>query len=119
VKNEFDAMVCWMTDQPLELNRKYAIKHTSRSTRAMVSKIQHRVNIHTLEHEDATTLNLNDIGRITIKTMTPLVFDAYRRNRYTGGIIIVDEATNQTVAAGMIQEPTKPVPLPEYEGYTI
>ncbi|HEY8240517.1 MAG TPA: GTP-binding protein, partial [Kiritimatiellia bacterium] len=119
VKSEFEAMVCWMTDQPLELSRKYVIKHTSRTTRAMVTKIQHRVNIHTLENEEAATLGLNDIGRIAIKTMTPLVFDAYRRNRYTGGFIIVDEATNQTVAAGMMQEPKKAVPGPEYEGYTI
>ncbi|MFH0909771.1 MAG: sulfate adenylyltransferase subunit CysN [bacterium] len=119
VKQEMEAMVCWMSEHPLEIGRKYAIKHTTRSTRCVITKIQHRVNIDTLEPEDATTLGLNDIARISFKTMTPLVFDAYRRNRYTGGVIIIDEATNATVAAGMLQEPTKPVPLPEYEGYAI
>jgi bifunctional enzyme CysN/CysC len=87
------------------------IKHTTRSTRCIVREIKSRFNFTTLQPErPVEKLGLNDIGRISIKTMVPLAFDAYRRNRYTGSFILVDEATNHTVAAGMIQEPAKSVP---------
>ena len=117
INTDFDAMVCWMSEEPLQVGRKYAIKHTTRNTRCVVKAIKQHIKIDTLEPETGvTTLKLNEIGKISIKTMVPLAFDAYRRNRYTGGFILIDEATNHTVAAGMISEPPKVIPQAEYEG---
>jgi bifunctional enzyme CysN/CysC len=109
-----------MSDEPMQENRKYLIKHTSRNARCVIRKLVHRVDIDTLEPDtSAGILKLNDIGRITLKTTTPLMFDAYERNRFTGGFILVDEVTHATVGAGMICEPAKPPPTPQFEGYAI
>jgi bifunctional enzyme CysN/CysC len=111
IAQDFEAMVCWMHEDALRKGVKYALKIGTRSARAMVMDFQHRVNIDTLEPETGVTqLGLNEIGRVKIKTTVPLVFDPYNRNRYTGGFIIIDEATNITVGAGMICEPKKAVP---------
>jgi bifunctional enzyme CysN/CysC len=116
LSTEVQAMVCWMSEEPLVVGRKYALKHTSRSARAIVRKVEHRVNIRSLEpEEDVTSLKLNEIGMVTLRTTVPLAFDAYARNRQTGGFIVMDEATNATLAAGMIVEPTRPPPRPDGE----
>ncbi|HMP68196.1 MAG TPA: GTP-binding protein [Pirellulaceae bacterium] len=120
VNQDFEAMICWMNEEPLRKGFKYGIKHTSRNARCMIKDIVHRVNIQNLEPETGvTSLGLNDIGRISIKTTVPLVYDPYSRNRFTGGFIIVDEATNATLGAGMICEPVNQAPQPEFEGYQI
>ena len=83
--------------------QKLAIKHTTRWARAMVNDVQYRLDVNTLHRdEEATSLSLNEIGRVSLRTTAPLFFDEYRRNRQTGSFILVDEATNNTVAAGMI-----------------
>jgi len=111
VSQEFEAMICWMQDEPLRKGIKYVIKLGTRSARCIVTDIPHRINIDTLETETGITqLGLNDIGRIKIKTTIPMVFDPYNRNRYTGGFIMIDDATNLTIGAGMICEPKRPVP---------
>jgi len=101
---ELDAMVCWLTDRSeLHTGAKLAIKHTTRSARALVRDLLYRLDVNELhrdEHPDA--LRLNEIGRITLRTTAPLFFDEYRRNRSTGSFILIDEATNNTVGAGMI-----------------
>src|SRR5947209_5067416 len=102
VARELDAMVCWMSQDPLMAGRRYAIKHTTRSARAVVDQLEYRVNVNTLEHEPAQELELNGIGRVKLRTSTPLMVDRYRRNRTTGSFILIDEATNDTVAAGMV-----------------
>ncbi len=100
---DLDAMVCWMSDRPLQPGAKLTLKHTSRQVRTMVKGLQYRLDINTLHRDDSTTqLGLNDIGRIRLRTTSPLFADPYRRNRTTGGFILIDEATNATVAAGMI-----------------
>ncbi|MCJ8330650.1 MAG: sulfate adenylyltransferase [Lentisphaeria bacterium] len=104
MSQELEAMVCWMHDTPLQKNKKYIIKHTTNSTRCMVRELEYKINIETLEQEEVTSLELNEIGKIKIYTQAPLIFDDYRKNRQTGGFIIVDEATNATVAAGMLRE---------------
>jgi bifunctional enzyme CysN/CysC len=82
---------------------KYAIKHTTREARALVQTLQYRLDVNTLHRdESATTLGLNDIGRISLRTTQPLFVDEYRRNRSTGSFILIDEATNATVGAGMM-----------------
>ena len=99
---EFEAMVCWMSDQPLQPRGRYSIKHTTRTARVVVEDIEHRVDVNTLEHVEAHQLGLNEIGRVHLRSSSPLVLDPYRRNRTTGSFILIDEATNDTVAAGMV-----------------
>jgi sulfate adenylyltransferase subunit 1 (EFTu-like GTPase family) len=99
---ELEAIVCWMSEEPLVARGRYAIKHTTRTARAVVEQIEHRVDINTLEHVPAPQLGLNEIGRVRLRCSSPLVVDAYARNRTTGSFILIDESTNDTVAAGMI-----------------
>jgi bifunctional enzyme CysN/CysC len=109
VAQDIDAMVCWLSElSSLSPNGKYAIKHTTRTGRAMVKSMQYRLDVNTLHRDhDAASLGLNEIGRVSLRTTTPLFFDEYRRNRDTGSFILIDEANNTTVAAGMILGPTQ------------
>lgn len=102
VSNQFTADICWMVTEPLTLKKKYSIKHTTQMVKAIVTGIEYRTNINSLEKEKVESLNLNDIARVRIQTLKPLYFDAYSKNRNTGNFILVDELTNNTVAAGMI-----------------
>ena len=98
-----DAMVCWMSDGMLAPGRQLAIKHTTRTARALVKELQYRLDVNTLHRDDAAEqLVLNEVGRVRLRTTSPLFVDSYRRNRSTGGFILVDEATNNTVGAGMV-----------------
>jgi sulfate adenylyltransferase subunit 1 (EFTu-like GTPase family) len=99
---DLEAMVCWMTDAPLRVDGRYQVKHTTRSARAVVSEIEHRIDVNTLAHEAATELGLNEIGRVRLRTSAPLIIDPYARNRATGSFILIDEATGDTVGAGMV-----------------
>ena len=105
VDRHLEAVVCWMTDEPAVIGGRYAIKHTTRSARAIVEEVRYRIDVNSLHRdENARQLGLNDIGRVRLRTSVPLIFDEYRRNRTTGSFILIDEATNGTVAAGMIIE---------------
>jgi len=101
---ELTADVCWMADVPLRARSRYAIKHTTRTARVVVEEVEHHVDVHSLEPEDAVELGLNDIGRVRLRLSEPLVADPYSRNRHTGSFILIDESTNDTVGAGMIVE---------------
>ena len=104
VAQDVDAMVCWMSETAtLTPRTKLAIKHTTRSARVMVKDLQYRLDINTLHRdEDTDRLDLNEIGRVTMRVTQPLFVDEYRRNRETGSFILIDEATDNTVGAGMI-----------------
>lgn len=104
VSQDIDAQICWMDESAsLVQGKKYAIKHTTRWARAMVKNISYRVDVNTLHRdEEATEIKLNEIARIKMRVTQPLFVDAYQANRQTGAFILVDEATNKTVAAGMI-----------------
>jgi sulfate adenylyltransferase subunit 1 len=102
VSKEFEAMLCWLSESPLDLNRKYIIKHTTRVVKCVFARLEYRVDVNTLEQHSSTTLNMNDIARVAMKVQQQLVFDSYIKNRFTGSFIVIDEATNNTVAAGMI-----------------
>ena len=102
VSKEFEAMLCWLSESPLDLNRKYIIKHTTRVVKCVFARLEYRVDVNTLEQHSSATLNMNDIARVAMKVQQPLVFDSYIKNRFTGSFIVIDEATNNTVAAGMI-----------------
>ncbi|MET8306423.1 MULTISPECIES: GTP-binding protein [unclassified Micromonospora] len=106
VAQDIEAMVCWMDEtRPLRVGGRYAIKHTTRSARAIVRGLHYRLDINSLHRdESADELRLNEIGRLRLRTTVPLLADEYRRNRTTGGFVIIDEATNRTVGAGMIVE---------------
>jgi sulfate adenylyltransferase large subunit len=99
---ELEAHICWMSDKPLQARGRYTLKHTTRTARAVVEEIEHRVDINTLEHVGASELGLNEIGRVRLRCSAPLVVDPYARNRTTGSFILIDESTNDTVAGGMI-----------------
>ncbi len=103
VARELEADVCWLNERPLRPGGRYAVKHTTRSATAIVEALDDRVDVHTLERvPDPEQLALNDIGRVRLRTSTPLAFDPYRRNRRTGSFILLDETTNETVGAGMV-----------------
>ncbi|GAB3797849.1 hypothetical protein GCM10027605_08540 [Micromonospora zhanjiangensis] len=106
VAQDIEAMVCWLDEsQPLRVGGKYALKHTTRSARAVVRALHYRLDVNSLHRdESATGLALNEIGRLRLRTTVPLLADEYRRNRTTGGFILIDESTNRTVGAGMIVE---------------
>jgi bifunctional enzyme CysN/CysC len=104
VSQDIDVMICWMNERAsLTPNSKLIIKHTTRVTKAIVKDISYMLDINTLHRDESSVeLKLNEIGRVQLRTQTPLFFDEYRRNRGTGSFILIDEVTNVTVAAGMI-----------------
>jgi sulfate adenylyltransferase large subunit len=102
VARSFKAALVWMDRRPLEVNRRYLLKHTSQTVSAFVSSLEHRTDIGTLAHEAADTLEMNGIGVATLHLLRPIALDLYRENRGTGAFILVDAESNSTVAAGMI-----------------
>jgi sulfate adenylyltransferase large subunit len=105
VARQFDASVVWLSEQPLDLGRRYLLKHTTQTLPAEVKAVRHRVNIRTLQHEAADRLEMNAIGVLRIETSRPIYFDPYLQNRATGSLILIDPETNATVGAGMILAP--------------
>lgn len=98
-----EMMICWFNDKKMVPGGKYALKHTSAEVRCMIKDVQYKMDINTLEKEDKDlSVGMNDIARISVRTTKPLFFDAYNVNRMTGSVILIDEATNETVAAGML-----------------
>ena len=103
VAQEFDVMLCWLNNRGLQPKNKYTVMHASSSQKAIIKDVVYKINVNTLERfEDDKEIRVNDIGRVTVRTTQPLMIDSYRQNRNTGSLILVDDATNETVAAGMI-----------------
>ena len=102
IDKQFDAMLCWLGDAPLDINRKYLLRHTTRETKMMIAGIHYRLNINTLVQNASNHLVTNDIARVSFKLAQPICVDRYVENRATGAFIIIDESTNNTVGAGMI-----------------
>ena len=103
IEQDIDVMICWMNEKKMMPRGKYTIRHTSQTARCIIKEVKYKMDINTLHRiEDEKEIGLNDIARISIRTTKPLFFDSYRRNRNTGSVILVDESTNDTVAAGMI-----------------
>ena len=105
VTQDVDCMLCWFSEKKkLQAGGRYILRHTSREVKAILKTVQYKVNINTLHKvEDDLELGMNEIGRVTLRTSSPLFVDGYRRNRVTGSLILIDENTNETVAAGMIR----------------
>ena len=103
VSSRFECLLCWMSEQPLSPRRRYLVKHTTRTAMVGEVDVRYRIDVESLRREEsATTLELNDLARVHMELSSPLVFDSYRRNRVTGSLIVIDEASNDTVAAGVI-----------------
>jgi sulfate adenylyltransferase large subunit len=105
----FTASLVWMDEQPLDLTRRYLLKHTSRTVQAQVTAVHHRLDVATLERQPATTLTLNGIGLVEIEAVQPLTVDSYSTNRTTGSFVLIDAVNNATIAAGMIRDTTAEV----------
>jgi len=100
---DIEMMICWFHEKPMMLGGKYAMKHTTNDLRCVIRDVKYKIDVNTLENISGDKhIGLNDIAKISIKTTKPIYYDSYRKNRYTGSIILIDEATNETVAAGMI-----------------
>jgi bifunctional enzyme CysN/CysC len=103
VSNSFEALLCWMAEQPLDPNRRYMLKHTTRTAMVGAMDVRYKIDVEDLHRDEtATTLALNELGRVRLELSSPLVFDSYRRNRVTGSLILIDDVTNETVAGGVI-----------------
>ena len=104
VASSVKASLVWMDQRPLDVNRRYLLKHTSHTVPAFISLIDHRVDLGAFRHEPAITLRMNDIGAVSLHLLRPIAVDLYRDNRGTGALILIDPETNATVAAGMVSE---------------
>ena len=111
VTQDLELDVCWMSERPLQVGDRYLVRHNATTVKAIVKEIQHRVDVHSFEQQPADALALNDIARVRLRTAKPLVFDAYRQNRATGGLILINENTFDTVGAGMLREAPAKVDL--------
>ena len=103
ISTALECTLCWMNEEPLNLHTDYILQHTTRQVRAHVKELTYRINVDTLHREPAHTLELNEIGRVSLVTTQPIFFDSYQANRATGNFILIDPYTNNTVAAGMIR----------------
>ncbi|HUB36601.1 MAG TPA: adenylyl-sulfate kinase [Solirubrobacteraceae bacterium] len=103
VSTSFECLLCWMSERPLDRRRRYLVKHTTRTAMVGGVDVRYRIDVESLRRdESADTLELNDLGRVRLELSSPLVFDSYRRNRATGSLIVIDEASNETVAAAVV-----------------
>ena len=100
---DIEAMLCWFSEKKMVVRGKYSLRHTTKEVKAIVSNLQYKININTLRKvEEEDEFSMNEIGRVTIRTSAPIYYDSYKNNRTTGSFILVDDMTNETVAAGMI-----------------
>ena len=100
---DIEVMMCWMNEKAMRLKGKYAVKHTTKDVRCMIQTLDYKIDVNNLNRlEEETELKMNEIGRVKLRTTKPLFFDSYNRNRITGSLILIDEATNETVGVGMI-----------------
>ncbi|MCD6052639.1 MAG: cysNC [Verrucomicrobia bacterium] len=117
--SELHARICWMNDRPLSVGKKYFVKHGTQTVQAVITAIEHKINIQTYDVEPApATLAMNDIGEIRLRVAKPLIYDGYTTNRLMGSFILIEQGTNHTVAAGMLHAPLEPV-KPEYDDFAI
>ncbi len=100
---DIEVMLCWLNNAPARPRAKYTVRHTTNEQTAMIKDVVYKIDVNTYSREeDDKELKMNDIARITIRTTRPLMVDEYRDNRITGSFVLIDDATHETVAAGMI-----------------
>jgi bifunctional enzyme CysN/CysC/sulfate adenylyltransferase subunit 1 len=119
MSSDLRGRVCWMNQRPLQRGKKYFLKQTTQSVQAIVSSLDSRIDIETFDSiPEPAELSVNDIGEVRLRVSMPLIFDGYSNNRLTGSFILVEQGTNQTLAAGMLYPPTELV-KPEYNDFAI
>jgi sulfate adenylyltransferase subunit 1 (EFTu-like GTPase family) len=103
VSQDIEAMICWLGNTPATIGSKYALQHTTKNARVIIKAITYNIDIHTLQRvENQQNLQTNDLARVTLRITAPIFYDPYRKNRVTGSFILIEEGSNNTVAAGMI-----------------
>jgi len=103
VSQDITVMICWLNDKPMRQGAKYWIKHTTREAKCIIREVNYKIDINTLDKNFTDkTIGLNEIAEVNLRTTQPLFFDSYRKNRFTGSLVLIDEGTNETVCAGMI-----------------
>ena len=103
VEQEFDVMMCWLNNQDLVPGGKYTLKHTSKEAMCMIKQVHYKVDMNTLQrNEESKDIKMNDVFKVRVRTNSPVFFDSYRKNRVTGSLVLIDQGSNATVAAGMI-----------------
>jgi sulfate adenylyltransferase subunit 1 len=102
IGNEFNIIICWLNKEKMSKEKKYIIKHTSREVKGIIKKIDYKIDINTMGEKEGEEIMINDIAKIKIKTSEPIFYDVYEKNKLTGSLILIDEYTNETMAAGMI-----------------
>lgn len=103
VSQDVEMMFCWFNERPLQIKGKYILRHTTNEVKCIINDVRYKIDMNTLQRNETDKhINMNDIGRISVRTQKPIFFDSYRKNRATGSVILIDEITNETVAAGMI-----------------
>ena len=103
VEQEFDVMMCWLNNQDLLPGGKYTLKHTSKEAMCMIKQVHYKVDMNTLQrNEESKDIKMNDVFKVRVRTNSPVFFDSYRKNRVTGSLVLIDQGSNATVAAGMI-----------------
>jgi sulfate adenylyltransferase subunit 1 len=103
ISSEFEVMMCWMHERPMQTGKKYVLRHTTAELKCMPKEVVYKLDVNTQEEIDGNgEMKLNEIGRVKLKTTKPLFFDSYNKNRSTGSLILIDEVTNETVGVGMI-----------------
>ncbi len=103
IGQDIEMMFCWFNERPLQLKGKYILRHTTNEVKCIIDDVRYKIDMNTLKrNEEEKTVNMNDIGRLKVRTQKPIFYDSYRKNRITGSVILIDENTNETVAAGMI-----------------
>ena len=112
VERHFEAMLVWMDESKMNMQTQFYIKHAYNTTKARVDKIQHKINVNTLEKEDSNPFMLNEIGRVVMTTVKPLLFDPYKKNKETGSFVLIDPVTHNTSAVGMILDKLEDKDLP-------
>jgi sulfate adenylyltransferase subunit 1 len=103
ISQDITVMICWLNERPMRLGAKYWIRHTSKEARCIIKEVNYKVDINSLEKNMTDKqIGLNEIAEVTLRTTQPLFFDSYRKNRFTGSLVLIDEGTNETICAGMI-----------------
>ncbi len=116
ISDEFEAEICWMSEEPLQEGARYLLKHTTNIVSAIIKELRYKIDINTFHRRESDSLGLNDIGRVIINTQKPVMHDPYARNRTTGSFIMIDELSNATTGAGIIWYTPGRLPEPEKGG---
>jgi sulfate adenylyltransferase subunit 1 (EFTu-like GTPase family) len=105
VTQELEVMLCWLSEKPLDTSRRYSLRHTTAETKCLVREVRYKLDVRTLHRQSTATtvqVQMNDFARVSLRIMAPIFCDSYKKNRQTGSLLLVDDASHDTVAAGLV-----------------